>query len=164
MNIYWINQLPKGKIGMIPRPRGGEWLETDLIKLQSESINTIVSLLEQSEIRELGLQSEEIICRNQGIEYINYPIKDRSVPESKITFNKLIQYLHQLLLEDKTVLIHCRMGIGRTSLVCACLLGLHYSFDKNIFHLLSSIRKLNVPDTEDQKQWAFNFIESFINK
>jgi hypothetical protein len=31
VDIYWINIPGDGKLGIIPRPRGGDWLEDEII-------------------------------------------------------------------------------------------------------------------------------------
>ena len=164
MKIYWVDQLQKGKIGMSTRPRGGEWLEIDIQKLVLASTDILVSLLNHSEIKELKLETEKTISHQLGIEYINYEIEDRHVPESLITFKKLIFYLHGQLLKGKTIVIHCKMGIGRTSIVSASLLSIYSSFYNDVFTLLSNVIGLTVPDIEEQKQWTLEFIESLNYK
>ncbi len=58
------------------------------------------------------------------------------------------------MAENKKVVIHCRMGIGRTSLVAACLFKKRGFNPDKVFDLLSYHRTLSVPDTEEQIQWV----------
>jgi hypothetical protein len=42
----------------------------------------VVSLLTPGEAPDLDLQEEALYCRRAGLEFISYPIIDRSVPPS----------------------------------------------------------------------------------
>lgn len=56
--------------------------------------------------------------------YINFPIKDNSVPESDNAFVKFIYNLMfhiSRLKENEKMYIHCKGGHGRSGLVVACL-------------------------------------------
>jgi protein-tyrosine phosphatase len=160
MRIYWINQLPKGKLGMMPRPRGNDWLEDEIKKLKLLNVDCVVSLLEKNEIAELALINEETICKEQQIEFINFPIPDRGTPERR-SFKSLVSLLSKKLEETQNIVIHCRMGIGRTSMLCAALLINKNVQSKNEFKYLSQVRTLSVPDTRVQSQWIEEYKDDF---
>ena len=44
--IYWIRLDQPGAIGVMPRPRGGDWLEDEIANLCRLGVTTLVSLLE----------------------------------------------------------------------------------------------------------------------
>lgn len=138
---------------MMARPRGNDWLEDDIQKLLLHEVDTVVSLLEPTEIRELGLSKEAEFCQTSGIDFINYPIPDRGLPSSQSLFNELILILDQKLKKDNKIVVHCRMGIGRASIMCAALLIKNNVDPLIVFDLLSEIRTLQVPDTVEQAQW-----------
>lgn len=142
---------------MMARPKGNDWLESDIRKLHIHGVNVVVSLLETSEIRELGLSEEETLCQSHDIEYIHHPIPDRGVPDSHGKFDSLVLDLNAKLRQDRKVVVHCRMGIGRTSLICAALLPKNGINLKAVFELLSETRTLKVPDTTDQVSWICNY-------
>ena len=80
---YWIEQFSNGAaLGIMPRLRGHEWLANEIEKFKENGIGIIVSLLEKSEVQELGLQAEETLCRANKISFISLPIQDRGVPSS----------------------------------------------------------------------------------
>ncbi len=138
---------------MMARPKGADWLESDIRRLRLQDVDIVVSLLETSEIKELGLLNEGPLCQIHNIQFIHHPISDRGVPESYSKFNSLIFDLNEKLRQGRKVVVHCRMGIGRTSLICAALLlenGIHI---ERVFELLSDTRTLKVPDTTDQVSW-----------
>lgn len=109
--IYWLDLFEKGNIALAARPKGNDCLEEEIKSLASQNINMVVSLLEKSEIKELSLEKEQEFCEKYAIEFINFPIVDRQIPESKIQFLKLIQGIIEALEQNKNILIHCRMGI-----------------------------------------------------
>ncbi|MGB3547125.1 MAG: hypothetical protein WBA17_09120, partial [Saprospiraceae bacterium] len=65
--------------------------------------------------------------------------------------------------KNKKVVIHCRMGIGRASvLAAATMINLGYEA-KDIFEIIGKYRKLEVPDTDEQKTWILS-IEDKLEK
>lgn len=153
MKIYWINGFESGNLGMMTRPRGNDWLEDEVKKMRLYGVDAVVSLLEKSEVNELELQDEDELCFNHGIDLIQFPIEDTCVPEDNLSFVSLIRKIEQRLQEDKKVVIHCRMGIGRTGMVAAGVLIRNGGEVNEVFQRLSQIRTLEVPDTEEQIQW-----------
>ena len=106
----------------MPRPRAGDWLVDELTSWQTSGVDVVVSLLADDEIAELGLQHEPILSEEIGLTFHSYPIADRNVPSSVDDFLVFTNQLHDYLRDDRGVAIRCRMGIGRSSLVAACLL------------------------------------------
>ena len=57
--VYWIHNFANGaKVGIMPRPRGVDWLEEEVIKLKKQKVGLWISLLEQHEIYELGIRNQ----------------------------------------------------------------------------------------------------------
>jgi protein-tyrosine phosphatase len=156
-NIYWIHKFDNSaRIGIMSRPRGGDWLEDEINHLKNNEVDILVSLLENDEIHELKLENEEKLCRIKDINYFNFPIVDRDIPKQNSDANKLIEKLAQQMSEGRSVVIHCRMGIGRSSIIAASIL-LKYKFKaKDIIKTISSIRGLRVPDTDKQLSWLIS--------
>tara|TARA_B110000211_G_C14045815_1_gene538878 strand:- start:67 stop:537 length:471 start_codon:yes stop_codon:yes gene_type:complete len=154
MRIYWTNNFLKGNLGMMARPRGNEWLEDDIKKLSFTNTSTVVSLLERNEEEELDILREKEYCLKYDIEFISFPIKDRGLPIDRNSFNDLANLLYQKIIEGEKVVIHCRMGIGRTSVLVATVLLIDEPDNNNVFDFLSGVRTLKVPDTEQQVKWT----------
>ncbi len=152
--IFWLHTYKdSAKLGLMARPRGNDWLEDEIINLKKEKVTVLVSLLESTEINELGLSKEESLCKNHGVEYINFPIPDRDIPKSNQMTKSLVSKLMDRLNSGNTIVIHCRMGIGRSSIISALLLfQMGYKFEEAINHI-SKIRRLKVPDTKEQIDW-----------
>lgn len=153
MRIYWIDIFKKGKIGIMARPRGNEWLEDEIMLLAHRGIELLVSLLEEDEVYELELEREAHLCKKHGIAFLNFPIKDRSVPANSEAFRVLVKQVDEYLEKDKRLVIHCRMGIGRASLLAAGILVYKGIDSQLVFELISEYRRLTVPDTPDQINW-----------
>ncbi|BAV08648.1 protein tyrosine phosphatase [Filimonas lacunae] len=99
-----------------------------------------MSLLESTEIHELELQEENAECM----------IKDRSIPPDATGF---VKNLLQKVNNGESIVIHCRMGIGRASIIAANILLLNgYTADQALANI-SKARGLKAPDTEEQIAW-----------
>jgi hypothetical protein len=81
-DVYWIEAQLPGRLGIMARPRAGDWLCDEIAAWASDQIDVVVSLLEPNEIAELQLSEEPRWCREQGIDLISFPIAERSVPAS----------------------------------------------------------------------------------
>ena len=152
--LHWVQGIDPHRLALMPRPRGGEWLADEVASWHGASVNTVVSLLEAREVRELDLDEQPVLCRHQGIEFLQFPITDRGVPASDARLLELVSALHDRLQQGRSVAIHCRAGIGRTGLVAACLLHLLGVPGRDVFHLLSRSRGVAVPDTQAQAEWG----------
>lgn len=155
--IYWIETIHTGSIGIMPRPRGNEDLESEILHLAKQDVGMLVSLLVASEIRELGLQKEEELCKKHQISFLHFPIQDRSLPDSLQQVHQLIEQVEQACLEGKKILFHCRGGIGRVTLMAGAILRKTGLASEDIVKKISQIRGLQVPDTEEQADWLRRF-------
>jgi protein-tyrosine phosphatase len=125
IGIYWISDVRSGRLGIMPRPRGGDWREDETLSLKTALVDAVVSLLENEEIMELDIVQEQALCEAHGISYLSFPITDRDVPLSKSDTREFVGGLANLLKEEKSVVIHCRQGVGRSALIAACVLILN---------------------------------------
>lgn len=152
--LYWIHEAPHGRLATMPRPRAGDWLADELTSMQSLGVDVVVSLLTDDEIAELDLQNEPANCANIGLMFISYPIADRTVPTSADDFVTFTNHLHGYLQNGCGIAIHCRMGIGRSSLVAASLLVKSGLSATDAFASISRARGVDVPDTNEQIEWV----------
>ena len=152
--LYWIHTFANSaRIGIMARPRGNDWLEDEIINLKNSDVDTLVSLLERREILELDLAGEEKCCAENGITYLNFPIPDRDIPEQGGGIDQLIDQLTTKVDAGLSVVIHCRMGIGRSSIVAAAVLLTYKIKAADSIETISAIRGLTVPDTDRQLNW-----------
>jgi protein-tyrosine phosphatase len=159
VTIYWIGESASGRMGIMPRPRGGDWLEDEVISLRQSKVDAVVSLLKPAEVSELELTREEEFCQKHGIAFHSFPIPDRQVPGSLPATRRFVGQLASLLSEGKNLVIHCRQGIGRSSMIAACaFVGQGYSV-ADAFTLIELARGCQVPDTQEQRDWVRRFFQ-----
>ncbi|MBK8453834.1 MAG: dual specificity protein phosphatase family protein [Thiofilum sp.] len=157
-SIYWINDIQPLRLAIMPRPKGGEWLKEEIMAWKANSIDCVVSLLEPQEVRELELKQEPYLCAEVNIKFLSLPIADRGTPTSINEFSLILDQAYDVLMQNKSVAIHCRAGIGRSGLFAACLLHQLNTPFENIFPILSKARNIVVPDTEEQIAWVKKYI------
>lgn len=78
VKIHWVEP---SRLAIMPRPRAGDWLLDELRSLREQGVHTVVSLLTDTEERELDLEAEEFSCAAVGLGFRSFPIPDREVPE-----------------------------------------------------------------------------------
>jgi protein-tyrosine phosphatase len=158
--VYWIDLPAGGRLAIMPRPRAGDWLDGEIAGWRVEGIGVIVSLLEAGEVEELGLRREAGLCHDLDIEFISFPVPDGGVPASTREAMALAEAIVARLNEGKAVAVHCRAGIGRSSLIAACVLVLLGFAPGMAFDLIGKARGVKVPDTEGQRDWVDMFREA----
>jgi protein-tyrosine phosphatase len=158
-HVYWIDGSWPGKLAILPRPRGEDWLTDEVVGWRDAGVDVVVSLLTQSENSELGLTEEAKIVSQHGLTFINFPISDYSVPTSKGLTEQLVTELRERLSSGSCIGIHCRQGIGRSSLVAACVLVTSGESARTAFQHIQDARGLQVPDTAEQKEWVASFAQ-----
>jgi protein-tyrosine phosphatase len=152
--VYWVGTAAPLRLGILPRPRGGDWLEDEIRSLRDQGVNVVVSLLTAEEVEELCLELEPVLCRAEGIEFLTFPIDDRDVPSNEQDACDFVRTLHQRVAQGRSVVIHCRAGIGRSATIAALVMAAHGILAEDAFRQVGDARGCAVPDTSDQKAWA----------
>jgi len=147
--MYEITPCPQGRLAICPRPRGGLWLMTELVSLKRRGVTDVVSLLTLAEATELQLQAEEKFCNDLLLKFHRYPIPDRGLPVQPV-FDTFITSLLLSMVQGGFVAIHCKAGIGRSTLVAAALLCRFGLAADEAIELIAKARGFEVPDTDEQ--------------
>jgi protein-tyrosine phosphatase len=158
--LYWIEGPWTGRLAIMPRPRGGDWLEDEIASWRRVGIDTIVSALTEEESTELDLGREQELCEGVGVDFIAFPIMDRGLPSSVNETLELVLQLEQGLGQGKKIAIHCRQGIGRASLLAACVFAAGGVDATTAFERIAIARGCAVPDTSEQRKWVTRFAHS----
>jgi protein-tyrosine phosphatase len=145
-----------GRLAIMARPRADDWLELDIAGWKASGVNLVVSLLEREEVSELGLQRESELCRASGIEFISFPIPDRGVPEAQPTL-EMARSIADGIASGRSIAVHCRAGIGRSSIIAACAMICSGIEAGEAIALIKAARGVIVPDTEEQRDWVVAF-------
>jgi len=141
-------------LGILLRPRGGDWLADEVRSWRAAGLDVVTSLLAPEEVAELELQEEEARSREEGIEYHAFPIADYGVPRSQRDLAELVSRLEAALEAGKNVGVHCRQGIGRSSLLVASVLVSAGADPDEAFRRIEKARGRPVPDTIEQREWV----------
>jgi len=152
-NPYWI-KIEGIRLAIVPRPRGQDWLPDDISLLRRAGVDVVVSALTPSENEELGLVEESQCCQDSGMKFLAFPIEDRSVPISHSEFSDLVDSVMDSLRKGKGVAVHCRAGIGRSSMIVASALIRNGLSAESAFRAIEESRGCSVPDTPEQRQWV----------
>jgi protein-tyrosine phosphatase len=152
--LYWIDGPWRGGLAIMPRPRGGDWLESEVQSWKAASVEVVISALTNEETAELDLQQEAELCQAIGLEFRGFPIADREVPESFGGTAELVRQVGSKLADGMRVAIHCRQGIGRSALLAACFLVSAGVDSDTAFDRLGLARGYGVPDTAEQREWV----------
>jgi protein-tyrosine phosphatase len=152
---YWITGPWAGRLAILPRPRGSDWLGTDA--WARHGLQTVVSLLTPDESADLDLQLEAGSCTAHSIEFHSFPIVDRSVPSHREETLRLVRTLDAHLAAGKNVGIHCRQALGRSALIAACLLVASGLTPEAAFDRLARARGQQLPETSEQREWVTTF-------
>ena len=120
-SLYTVARAGPGRLSIMARPRGGDWLAEELHGLRRLGVEVLVCALTAPEQAELGLAEEATACATAGLAFRAIPIPDRGVPEEQ-TLRPVLGQLHAALAAGRQIVIHCRAGIGRASLVAGALL------------------------------------------
>lgn len=159
-NLYWIEGPWTGRLAISPRPRGGEWLDDEILAWSAAGIDVVVSFLTNDEMEELDLTEEERLCRAHNISFISFSIEDLGVPASRTEALNLVSMIERLLVAGHRVVIHCRGGIGRSGLIAASVLVSSGIEPDTAIRRVSDARGLSVPETAQQIQWVRDFAEA----
>lgn len=155
--LYWVDGPWPGKVALAARPRGGDWLEEEIIAWRRNGVDVVVSLLTHEEEVDLDLANEASTARSQGIEYLSLPIPDRQVPYSETEVASILDALNSALKDAKNVVIHCRQGVGRSGLIAACLLATKGISTGSAVETVSLARGIPVPETREQRDWIDHY-------
>jgi protein-tyrosine phosphatase len=109
------------------------------------------------EMDDLELQREAEVCRKNGVEFLSFPIVDRSIPTLDSHAVDLFEQIDAALSHGKKVSVHCRQGIGRSGLVAASLSVARGTSPAVAIEQIGKARRATVPETPEQRAWIDAF-------
>jgi protein-tyrosine phosphatase len=159
--FHWLNGQWPGKIALVARPRGGDWVTDEIANWRRGGVHAIFSLLTREEEGELDLRDEASEARKLGLDFFSFPIADRQVPKSEAKLGEMLDKINNALSAGRNVLIHCRQGVGRSGLVAACLLIKNGMSPGAAVEAVSAARGVSVPETAEQREWIDRYSPAF---
>ena len=155
--VFWVTGPWRGRLGIVPRPRGAEWLDDETRAWREAGIDVLVSLLEPDEEVELDLTGESASSAASGLDFRSFPIPDRGVPNSRTAVAQLVEQILDALNAGKNVALHCRQGIGRSAMIAAAALISDGQDAETAIRTVRQSRGLEVPETRAQRRWISDF-------
>ncbi len=137
----------------------GVWdrdLAADLRRLREEySADILVSLVEDFELTELGIGDIAAECARAGIALLRFPIRDVSVPASPEAFAALVETIAAEIKRGRTVVVHCKGGLGRAGLTAACTAQAATDFRLSAADSITAVRQTRPGTIETREQEDF---------
>src|ERR1051326_8656407 len=152
-DLFWIPGPWAGRLAVITRPRGGDWLADEVGGWKLAGLDLGVLLLEADEANQLELANEDTTARSKGIRFISFPIPDRSVPASPPDAVGLLTEIANALREGRNVAVHCRQGVGRSGMIASGVLVVSGVEPHKAVEAVSAARGQNIPETPTQLRW-----------
>lgn len=130
---------------------------TDMRTLAQQGTNVVAPLIEDFEYDLLGMEGYEQAAQGNNILVAPYAIPDRGIPHDPQDFAAYIDELMMHLLSGRSVVVHCRGGLGRAGLTAACLLVQGGMEAHEAIRLVRATRSQKAVETRGQE----GFIEAF---
>jgi protein-tyrosine phosphatase len=156
--LYWINQFAEGNLAIMAAPKSGVPLDEVMLGWKSEGVDVVVSLVEGAEIPGLA-EAEQLLCDELNIEFVWFPIRDKTVPNSADAIAAVARQLALDVAAGRSVAIHCRAGIGRSTTLAVCVLICLGCDGATALDMIAEARGMEVPETEEQRQWILGFAQ-----
>ena len=150
--LYPISRSGPGRLWTMAAPEGDDRLEEQIELLRDAGVTTLVSLLDEREAAGLGLADERVIAGRAGVRFVQLPTSDFGIPERNAAL-AVARELRDELLAGKGVAIHCRAGIGRSSLLAAVVLRLEGVRPAEAWATIGRARGVRVPETQAQRDF-----------
>lgn len=139
--------------------------------LLTSGVRTFIDLTESGELSPYAPHLPELATAHNiplsEIEYHQFPIQDRSLPESKEFMFAILDVLRDNERRGRVSAVHCRGGIGRTGMVIGCWLveSAYAKSGAEALHILDSLWKTvekckrypHSPETGPQFEFVKNF-------
>ena len=122
---------------------------------------TSEGLLEKAEEADLILSHEQDLVEKLEMEFVSYPIRDRTVPLELSSFITLVHGIVARVRNGQGVAVHCLGGIGRSGVTVASAMVALGADVETIFQHISQARGIDVPDTDEQAAWFEEHHPSF---
>jgi protein-tyrosine phosphatase len=153
-NIWWVKTNTLGKLGLVPRPRGGDWLDDEVEAWKRAGVTTVVSMLTSEEEIELDLRGERAACLAAGLDFISVATPDRGTPDLTRELRALVTTLCSRLHNGTdNIVVHCRQSVGRATLMVALIMARFGGAPGAAITTIAMARGCDVPDTEEQRVW-----------
>jgi protein-tyrosine phosphatase len=153
MDLHWIDR----GLAVSTRPEAGSPLDQDLAGARKAGVDILVSCLQPSEERELGLLAEESAAGSARLWFLRFRMDDGGTPGDDSTFDEFIEELAIEHSAGRRIAVHCRAGVGRSPLVAAAVLVRSGVAPAEAWRRVGDARGYPVPDNDEQRQYLYRY-------
>lgn len=146
-----------GRLAVVERPRGGDWLRGDMAALRIAGVDTLVSALVDEEMRSTWLEAEAEAAREAALRFVRLPIANLGTPLDE-TGLATIHALAAEVQDGRFVAAHCFASVGRSPLIVASIMVLLGADPDFAWDEIEITRGRQVPDTLEQRHWVRRFL------
>ena len=155
--LYCIPVPHPGRLGVVERPRGGDWLAADMARLRQAGVDTLVSALVDEELRDTWLEQEEALAGEHGIRFVRLPIANLGIPPLP-QGEAALRELADEVRSGRFVVAHCFASVGRSPLIVASIMVMLGAEPDFAWEEIQLARGRQVPDTKEQREWVWRFV------
>jgi protein-tyrosine phosphatase len=155
LDLYEIPTGGFGRLATMARPAGDAWLPEEMAELARVGVTDLVSHLGEYEAFALGLADEDNAAQAVGLRFHWFPIADGAVPKQP-DFNAFIETLVPAVRDGGFLVVHCRGGIGRSSITAAAILIRLGMAPGDAIRAIAAARGFPVPDTMEQYDFVMS--------
>lgn len=134
LRVDFVDLSARGRLGLTFAPGkaqdvalSGCWardLNTDLDRLSMVyGAELVVSVMEDSELQALGIEGLSRALGSRGIGWLHVPVIDGGAPSDERAWLRALRLVRSRLLDGRTVIVHCKGGLGRTGTFAASVLA-----------------------------------------
>jgi protein-tyrosine phosphatase len=149
LDLYEIPTGGVGRLATMARPAGDAWLPDEMAQLAAAGVTDLISHLAEYEAFALGLAEESEAAVAAGMRFHWFPIADGGLPMQP-EFDEFIDRLMPTVQRGGFLVVHCRGGIGRSSITAAAVLIRLGMEPGAALKAIALARGFPVPDTMEQ--------------
>lgn len=154
-DFRWVEGPFKLAIGPCPDPRD---VDSQMRELVRRGVEILVSLQEQDEARQMGLEYEPARAAEAGLIFRRLPVPDHDVPPDNDAALELADELLDRLRAGRGVMLHCYAGLGRSATLALLVMTRGGIELREAVRRLSLARGFPVPESSSQLEWVASLL------
>lgn len=151
--LWTVKTEGGGRVSIVPRPRGGDWLPDEMKALREHGVDLLISAQPPVESGIYGLSGEGPAAEAAGMAFLNIPIADMEVPPDRNQFLETLGDPIARVRDGGHVAVHCYASRGRSGVIAGLLLAANGFDPEDGLEQMSKVRGYRVPETEQQRAW-----------
>lgn len=148
-----------GRVGLTVLPGRQDWrrhLDEDLDSLRDAGVDAIVCLVPHEELERYGVPGLLDAYRARGFELLHVPLLDQ-LGAAPTTLRETVDWIESRVRANRTVLVHCVGGLGRSGMIAASWLRSRGASSDEALALVRAARGPRAIETSVQEACVRDF-------